>query len=144
MGVPIQVVFDCSNPDALANFWAEVLRYEKQKPPEGYASWEDVLQEMGVPEEEWDRASAVVDPEGVRPRIYFQKVPEPKTSKNRVHLDVNAVGRADISTEERQERVNAEVDRVVALGAKRLRLVEQQGEYTAVMQDPEGNEFCIQ
>ena len=70
----IQVTFDAANPDALARFWAAALDYILQPPPEGYASWEDVLREWGVPEERWDSASAIVDPQSKGPRIYFQNL----------------------------------------------------------------------
>ena len=92
MGFPIQVVFDSADPGRLAQFWAAALHYVVQPPPPGYASWEDLLREMGVPEEQWTSRSAVVDPEGSGPRIFFQRVPEPKAAKNRVHLDVRAGG----------------------------------------------------
>jgi catechol 2,3-dioxygenase-like lactoylglutathione lyase family enzyme len=92
MAVAIQITFDCADPDRLAHFWADVLGYELDTPPAGYDSWEAWLTERGVPESEWNRASAVSDPDGHGPRIYFQRVPEPKERKNRVHLDVNAAG----------------------------------------------------
>jgi hypothetical protein len=81
-------------------------------------------------------------PEGTGPRLYFQKVPEPKVAKNRVHLDVNVSRRADAS--EPREWVDAEVERAVALGATRREAFDQDDEYWVVMTDPEGNEFCLQ
>ncbi len=90
------------------------------------------------------RANAIVDPEGKRPRLYFQKVPEGKTAKNRVHLDVNVVGRTKLSDEERQRRLEEEADRLVALGASRGELLRAHGEDWIVLNDPEGNEFCLQ
>ena len=77
-------------------------------------------------------------------RLFFQKVPEPKVVKNRVHLDVNVGGGHQIALDERKSRVNAEVERLTALGARSLRPVEEMGEYWVVMADPEGNEFCLQ
>ncbi len=144
MAETIQVVFDCANPDKLADFWALALGYVKQPPPEGYASWQDFLRDRGVPESEWDSASAIVDPEGAGPRIYFQKVPEAKVVKNRVHLDVNVGGGRDTPEQERRSRIHAAVERLTGSGATRLHEYEQNGEYWIVMQDPEGNEFCLQ
>src|SRR5213593_4346482 len=92
MGTSIQVVMDCADPDRLAPFWAAALGYKLQDPPEGYDSWPAFLAAIGIPEEQWNRASAIVDPEDRGPRIYFQQVPEPKLVKNRVHLDVNVGG----------------------------------------------------
>ena len=142
MTVGFQVTFDCADPDAQAQFWAAVLGYREQPPPEGFPDWFAFLREQGVPEHEWNRASAIVDPDGKRPRIFFQKVPEAKTVKNRIHLDVN-VG-AGLPAAERRTQVDREVERVRGLGAVRLRAVDELGEYWVVMQDPEGNEFCLQ
>lgn len=141
MATSFQVTFDCADPDRLAHFWAEVLGYILQPPPEGAASWEEWLKAHGM-EDALDSASAIVDPEGKRPRIYFQKVPEGKIVKNRLHLDVN-VGEG-YEGDERRNRVEAEAQRTAALGATRLQAVEDHGEYWIVMQDLEGNEFCLQ
>ena len=84
-----------------------------------------------------------MDPDGKLPRLFFQRVPERKLAKNRVHVDVNVVGRRDVSKEERRELLEAEADRLVALGADRQRLFEDD-EMWIVMTDPEGNEFCLQ
>ena len=84
MAIPIQVVFDCANPSIVARFWADALGYRLQGPPEPDAEWQAWLVEHGVPEEQWDDASAIIDPGGNGPRIYFQRVPEPKAVKNRL------------------------------------------------------------
>jgi Glyoxalase-like domain len=144
MATRVQVVIDCRDPDGLAMFWAEALHYKKQDPPEGYASWEDWLHEHGIPKSEWNRASAAVDPEGAGPRIYFQQVPEPKQVKNRMHLDLNVSNRRELGEEEGKRRVDAEVNRLIGLGATRVEARGEHGEYCIVMQDPEGNEFCVQ
>jgi hypothetical protein len=144
MTTGIQVVFDCADPNQLATFWAAALGYRLQDPPEGFTSWQDWLREQGIPEEHWNDASAVVDPDGRRPRIYFQRVPEAKTVKNRVHLDLGVGGGPGVSLEDRRGKVDAEVGRLLGLGARRLRVAEERGEYWTVMQDPEGNEFCVQ
>jgi hypothetical protein len=144
MATGFQVVIDCADPDRVATFWASALGYKLQDPPEGYATWEEFLTKIGVPEDEWDKASAVVDPDGVGPRLYFQKVPEGKVVKNRVHMDVNVGGGSSIPIEERKKRVDAEVERLKAEGATVFRPMEEHDEYWVVMQDPEGNEFCLQ
>ena len=144
MAIPVQVTFDCHDPDALAHFWAELLDYRLDAPPPGYDSWQDWLREQGIPEADWNMASAVSDPEGRGPRIFFQRVSEPKQVKNRVHLDVNVGGRRGTPPDERRAAVDAAVERALAIGAVKLRLVEERGERHYVMQDPEGNEFCLQ
>ena len=144
MATGFQVVIDCADPNRVATFWASALGYKLQDPPDGYATWDEFLTAIGVPEEEWNNASAVVDPDGVGPRLYFQRVPEGKVVKNRVHMDVNVGGGPKSPIEERKERVGAEVERLKADGATVLRPFEERGEYWVVMQDPEGNEFCLQ
>ena len=142
MGTSFQVVFDCADPTRLAAFWAEALGYLEQNPPEGFATWQDFLQNIGIPEEQWNDANAVVDPDGKLPRIYFQKVPEGKTVKNRVHLDLN-VG-AGLEDDERRITVRAEAERLIGCGATLLYEGDERGEFWVTMQDPEGNEFCLQ
>ena len=144
MATNVQIVFDCTSPDRLARFWAEALHYQLDAPPEGFATWEEALKAWGVPEEERDSASAIVDPEGAGPRIYFQRVAAPKTGKNRVHLDLNEGGGSRAPAEERRQRIGAAVERLAALGATRLRVHDEGPEFWVVMQDPEGNEFCVQ
>jgi hypothetical protein len=137
----VQIVFDCADPAALAAFWAEALGYIVQPPPDGYASWEDLLREMGVPEDQWTSRSAVIDPEGKGSRVYFQRVPEGKSVKNRVHLDIRAAPGA--AGDERLQRLAEEVRRLSELGAEQIRVVDEMGEHWIVMRDPEGNEFCL-
>jgi Glyoxalase-like domain len=142
MATRIQVVFDAADPDKLAHFWAEALGYIIQPPPEGYESWQQWLVQMGVPESEWDRASAIVDPDREGPRVFFQKVPEPKSVKNRVHLDVH-VSTPDLSVDERKAKVWPEVARLEKLGATQLYTQEEMGGFFVTMADLEGNEFCV-
>jgi hypothetical protein len=147
MATGIQVVIDCADPNHMMKFWAAALGYKEQDPPEGYATWEDFLRAMNVPEDRWNSAGAVVDPEGKGPRLYFQRVPEPKTVKNRVHLDLNVGGGQATPMNERRKRVDAEVERLKTEGATVFRPGEvdsELGEYWVVMQDVEGNEFCVQ
>ena len=137
-------MFDCADPDRLADFWAATLHYEKQPPPAGYASWDAFLEAMHVPEAERNDASAIVDPQGRGPRIYFQKMDTPKLAKNRLHLDVNAGGGGSLPLPDRRKRVDTEVERLLRLGAVRQRAESSEGEYWVVLTDPEGNEFCVQ
>jgi hypothetical protein len=144
MATSVQVVIDCADPARLARFWAAALGYTEQEPPAGFASWPDFLKAQGVPESEWNAANAVVDPDQRGPRIFFQRVPEPKTVKNRLHLDLNVGGGHGTPLEARRERVNAEARRLQDLGASQVRATERRDEFWIVMQDPEGNEFCVQ
>jgi hypothetical protein len=144
MALSIQVVIDCADPAKLADFWANALGYKVQDPPQGFDSWPAFLTSIGVPESEWNSASAVIDPDGKGPRIFFQRVPEPKTVKNRLHLDLNAGGGRDVPQDESRARVAAAVERLQSLGATKLREMEERREYWIVMSDPEGNEFCVQ
>jgi hypothetical protein len=119
MASNVQVTFDCADPARLAAFWAAVLSY----PPPAIL----------------DEDHAIIgDPQDVQPPLFFQRVPETKVAKNRVHLDVHMrtgpVNRPQIDTE---------ADRLVGLGARRLQSVTNDGGYFVVMQDPEGNEFCL-
>ncbi|HEX4087773.1 MAG TPA: VOC family protein [Trebonia sp.] len=86
------VTIDCVDPARLAAFWCQALGYIEDPPPEGFASWEAWLAAAGVPPEEWADGAFIADPEGVLPAISFLKVPQPKTAKNRVHVDVQAGG----------------------------------------------------
>jgi hypothetical protein len=143
MAVSIQVTFDCHHPEALARFWAEALGYVEEPPPEGFADWPSFLRTSGFPEDEWGRYSALVDPDGGGPRVLFQKVPEAKVAKNRMHLDLSVSGGRGTPAEARKQRIAAAVGRLEARGATALGAHEELGVYWMVMQDPEGNEFCL-
>ena len=143
MSVQIQVTFDCSDPGAMAEFWAEALGYKKQDPPEGWDSWEAWASDQGIPEEDFNSMSAVVDPDGKGPRLFFQRVPEDKAVKNRVHLDLN-VGIPGADEQASRTKVKEAAARLEGLGATKLREAEERGEFWIVMQDIEGNEFCLQ
>jgi hypothetical protein len=146
MKTTFQLTIDCADPDPLARFWAVALGYDIQPPPAGFETWTAYWRSIGVPEDELDDGvDRLVDPDGAGPTIWFQKVPEPKTVKNRLHLDLFVGGGRKVPIETRKQRVEAEADRLVAAGASRLRVLEQEGldHYAVVMQDPEGNEFCV-
>jgi catechol 2,3-dioxygenase-like lactoylglutathione lyase family enzyme len=142
--ITFQVTMDCADPDRLARFWAELLGYKLEDPPHGFDSWDAWLREMKIPEEKWNDFSALVDPEGKRARFFFQRVPEPKVAKNRVHLDVNAGGPRGTPPEERAAAVKAAVERATGIGARVLYEKEEMGSHWVTLADPEGNEFCIQ
>jgi hypothetical protein len=98
-----------------------------------------VGREDGIPPEHRNDMAAVVDPGGTGPRLLFQKVPEGKTAKNRMHLDVN-VGTADHD----RYRVDEHVARLTEAGGSVVAERAERGERWVVMTDPEGNEFCVQ
>ena len=136
-----QVTFDCAEPERVARFWCDVLGYVVPPPPDGFATWRAV--ERTLPPERQGSAFACIDPSGAGPRLFFQRVPEGKVVKNRLHLDVR-IG-AGLVGEERVAVLEAECARLVALGATRvaLRPADDVDESTLVMQDIEGNEFCL-
>lgn len=144
MATTFQLSFDAADPPALARFWAEALGYVAEPPPKGFESWEQWLVATKIPEDRWTSVATLVDPEGLRPRIYIQRVPEPKAAKNRMHLDVNCGGERGTPQEVRRARVDAEVERLVGLGALKVNEGGEFGQYHVVMRDPEGNEFCLQ
>lgn len=138
------MTFDCADPAALSRFWAEALGYRLDAPPPGFDTWEAALEALGVPEDQRNNASAVSDPDGSGPRLFFQKVPEGKSAKNRVHLDVRAA--PGLEGEERMAALEAECERLAGLGATRVARHEPDPPLShgfIVMQDPEGNEFCL-
>jgi len=150
MAVQFQLVINCvGHPESLARFWAEALGYELERPPSGFATWDDWRVSMGLPSS-WLRrgTDCIVDPEGKSPRIWFQVVPDPKTTSNRLHIDIHASGRNDTPLHVRKQRVDAEARRLCALGATLVRDLEEHLEpgrnfYAVGLRDPEGNEFDI-
>jgi hypothetical protein len=136
-----QVTFDCADPERVGRFWCEVLGYVVPPPPQGFASWEDFDRTM--PPDRQGSAFACIDPTGVGPRLFFQRVPEGKVVKNRVHLDVR-VGTGLVGAE-RVAALETECERLLALGAERVQLLRADGydESCLVMRDVEGNEFCL-
>ena len=152
MSRDIQVTFDAHGPRALSSFWRDVLGYVHPGPPgvqlaEGadpLAAWDDFLARVGVPKEERNTRSAIEDPDGRGPRLFFQQVPEDKVAKNRVHLDVRAA--PGLEGDERMAALEAECERLVGLGATRVRRHDPAPPMESgflVLTDPEGNEFCL-
>jgi catechol 2,3-dioxygenase-like lactoylglutathione lyase family enzyme len=129
------VVFYADDPTALSHFWADVLGYPRM-------SFEGPLREQllasGLTEEDLATRGLAEDPEGKGPRLFFHHADGPHEGRNRIHLDV---------TVERQE-LESEKERLIGLGASVVRLIDQQWgpwpEHYYQMQDPEGNEFCLQ
>ncbi len=133
------MTFDAADPHALAAFWADVLGVEV----EDHSDFVDQLVADGrMPAEDrvvvggrsaFRDVAACHDPSGTEPRLYFQRVPEAKTAKNRVHLDIHV----------ESDSKAAEVDRLTTLGAELIDTSDDRGPLTYVMRDPEGNEFCL-
>lgn len=137
----VQVTFDCASPRAVGRFWCEVLGYEAAPPPDGFGDWEEF--DTSRPPDERDAFFAATDPSGSGPRLFFQRVPEGKAVKNRVHLDVRVA--TGLAGDARVAALEAEAARLVGFGATRVRLLaaDEQNEACLVMQDVEGNEFCL-
>jgi glyoxalase superfamily protein len=134
-----QVTFDCADPHAQAAFWAQVYGCTV----EDHSALVDQLVADGrMPEEDrivvdgrsaFRDVAACSDPAAAEPRLFFQRVPEGKTAKNRVHLDVHVDA----------DRKQAEAERLMHLGAELIGTHSDRGPLTYVMRDPEGNEFCL-
>jgi hypothetical protein len=147
-----QVTFDAHDPHALSLFWRDALGYVHPGPPgvelapgaDPLAAWDEFLDRVGVPADQRNTRSALEDPDGRGPRIFIQQVPEDKVAKNRLHLDLRAA--PGLQGEERMAALEAECDRLVKLGATRVRRFEPEPQLSLgfiLMRDPEGNEFCL-
>jgi hypothetical protein len=138
------IVFYAEDPPALARFWADVFGYPHS---EFEGELRDTLLGSGLTEEDLAHRGLAEDPAGRGPRLFFHHADGPKTSRNRVHIDVTA-DRPDGKLQIEPAALDAEKDRLVALGAEAVRLVEQTWgpwpERYWQMRDPEGNEFCLQ
>ncbi|MDQ4098542.1 MAG: VOC family protein [Actinomycetota bacterium] len=150
MATPWQLAIDCSDSTRLVAFWCEALGYVPEPAPAGWASWLEYWRAAGIPEEDLAGAEngsgAIIDPESNGPRIWFQQVPEPKSGKNRLHLDLkHTPGRDAMPFRERKAQVDAEVQRLLGLGATVAYVNSPEGadHYAVTLYDPEGNEFCV-
>jgi Glyoxalase-like domain len=117
---------DAADPHRIAAFWAQALGY--------------------VPEPGYDDpdGASIVDPDGTGPAIGFLRVPEGKTAKNRMHIDVRVAGEAPWDPAVRERLIHATVAELVAAGATSVRTEYYGAEFGhVVMLDPEGNEFCV-
>jgi hypothetical protein len=135
VATPFQITIDCDDAQQMMAFWSVALGYVEEPPPAGYLSWQDFLRAHDVPIPPTGSIGAIVDPEGIGPRVLFLRVPERKSVKNRVHLDLRA-GRSD-------DAKTAKIAELVSAGASTVRRVEEHGQWWMVMADPEGNEFCV-
>lgn len=143
MSRSFQVTFDANDPKTLADFWLSALGYQRPDPPAPYDTWEAFALDKGIPEGNRNDFDGLEDPEGDGPRLFFQRVPEPKTSKNRVHLDLRVADRVSDAETQRRD-IDAEVTRLVGVGATKIEDFDEPGfGIWTVMHDPEGNEFCV-
>ena len=148
MSVCFQIVIDCFEPRRLVQFWSSAIRYRPEPHPQGFAGWREYWRSIGV-SEQYVRGvttpESIDDPRGEGPRIWFHAVPEGKSGKNRLHFDIRASGSRELPLTTRREQVEAEVSRLVALGATRLETLWEEGDdhYAVAMADPEGNEFDV-
>jgi hypothetical protein len=140
MALDFQVTIDCASPHELADWWAEALGWPvepqdaafiRRMVDAGHAAEEDTTEHRGALV--WKGGAAINSPDPGRPRVLFQHVAEGKTVKNRLHLDVR------VGADQRE----AEVTRLVQLGAKELWRASQGPHEWVTLADPEGNEFCV-
>lgn len=119
------VTFDAGEPKRLAAFWSLALGYVDEQ---GY---------------DFEDGASLVDPQGRGPAISFLRVPEPKTAKNRVHLDIRPV-EGSVDADQRDELIRVKVSDLIAAGGTVAREATYEGHIEGVvMADPEGNEFCV-
>ena len=138
------ITFYADDPRALAHFWAAVFGYPQQE-------WEEPLRsqllDAGLTEADLDSRGLAEDPTGSGPRLFFHHADGPKEGRNRLHLDVT-VAAVEGDARPRATVLAEEKERLVALGATVVRLVDQSWgpwpEHYWQLQDPEGNEFCLQ
>jgi Glyoxalase-like domain len=146
MATKFQIVIDCFDPERMVRFWTAALGYEIEPPPAGFESWGAFWRARGLPDEEnYEGHDSIIDPKGAGPRIWFQQVTEPKLTKNRVHVDIQASGGRDFPLAVRKERVDTAAKRLIELGATLLESSDTTSfdHYAVLMRDPEGNEFDI-
>lgn len=133
MARQIQITVDAAAPRTLGEFWCQVLGYVEEPPPAGFDTWEDALTAFGIDQTDPDSAFAIVDPDDIGPRVFFLKVPEGKTAKNRLHLDVQV----------EQSDLHVRAGELVALGATHVAEFDKPEGHWITLLDPEGNEFCL-
>jgi hypothetical protein len=148
MALDVQIVIDCHHPRALGAFWIRALGYVEEPPPAPFTTWDEAMDAWGIgPDDDRDPAYAIIDPDGAGPRVFFQKVPEDKTVKNRVHLDVRFSASRGVPMTDRPAKLAAAREHAAALvaaGATVLTEVDDPREGAwVVLADPEGNELCV-
>jgi hypothetical protein len=141
-----QLTIDANDPVLLARFWAQALGCQPEPPAQPETTWHAHYRARLGEDPAFD--DRLFDPDGLRPPIWFQEVPETKAGKNRLHLDLYPTGRDNaLPLERRIEIVEAKVTELVELGAsiaRRTRYDDSEDpSYYVVMHDPEGNEFCV-
>ncbi|MFD7168159.1 VOC family protein [Streptomyces violascens] len=148
----LQITFDAHDPRALSSFWRDVLGYIHAGPPgvdlpedaDPLTAWDDFLAQAGIPEEQRNTRSALEDPDGNGPRLFFRQVPEGKVTKSRIHIAVRAA--PGLEGGGRMAALEVECERLLALGATRIRRHEPTSPIDIghiVMADLEGNEFRL-
>lgn len=144
MAHSVQITFACEDPARMTEFWSAALGYIPQPPPDGYETWEDFADAVGIPAGARNDISAAVDPDGIGPRLLFERWDGGEANK-RIHLDINVVVEGDSTSEERERRLAEERERLEGLGATFHRMAAgMAGETWIEMFDPEGNWFCVQ
>jgi hypothetical protein len=138
MAANIDLTFDCADAQLLAAFWKTALGYIDEPPPAPYKTRAEWLAQFDLPKDDKGDAAWLCDPDGAGPRLSILTVPEPKTAKNRLHIDIRVPGHG--GPDERWERIRAESERLVAAGGAVLAVADG---HHIVMADPEGNEFCV-
>ncbi|MFB8212929.1 MULTISPECIES: VOC family protein [unclassified Streptomyces] len=139
MAARIDLTLDCTDAQLLAAFWKEALGYIDEPPPAPFRTRAEWFAQFDLPEgDSVDDAAWLCDPDGAGPRLSILKVPEPKTTKNRLHIDVRVPGHG--SPDERWARITAESERLVQAGGTIRDVFDG---HHVVMTDPEGNEFCV-
>lgn len=141
-----QLTVDANDPPGLARFWAHALGYSPVPPTAPDTTWHAHYRARLGTDQAFD--NRLFDPAGLGPAIWFQQVPETKSVKNRLHLDLYPTGRDNALTlEQRIDLVESKVASLVGLGAAVVRRDRDDDPadpmYYVVMHDPEGNEFCI-
>ena len=135
---------DARDPRALADFWAAALGYVNADPPTGWSTWDGWLADHDVPKSEWNDVAALEDPLGHGPPISILKVPEAKTVKNRIHLDLHVTGGRHVDSEIRSLRIQDTVSSLIEMGATVVAQHDHDDQLDhVVLADPEGNEFCV-
>jgi hypothetical protein len=139
MAARFDLTLDCADARLLAEFWKAALGYIDEPPPDPFTTRAEWLAQFDLPEDDSvDDGAWLCDPAGVGPRLSILKVPEPKTAKNRLHMDLRVS--AHSSPGERWAQIRAESERLTSLGGIVLAVFDG---HHVVMADPEGNEFCV-
>lgn len=139
MAVRIDLTLDAVHAPTLAAFWKTALGYVDEPPPAPFATREEWHAAFGLPEDDsLDDGAWLCDPDGVGPRLSILAVPEPRTAKNRLHVDIRVPGYGTAA--DRWQRIESEATRLTLAGARVLARFEG---HHVVMSDPEGNEFCV-